>query len=199
MFIGAKEAREKLSICGQTLYNWRKQGKIEFKIVNGRKFLYNIDSVLDSNKRKNVIYARVSNSKQKEDLIRQTKLITEYMIANGIIIDEIFEDVASGMNENRKAFSNLMNKVFKGEINKIYISYQDRLIRFGFKLIETIFKTFGTEIIVINATKEEDFQQELAIDLVSIIHHFSMKMYSNRRSTLKKLKKELILGQSCIK
>jgi len=32
---------------------------------------------------------------------------------------------------------------------------------------------------------EEDFQTELTEDLISIIHHFSMKMYSNRRKMLK--------------
>jgi predicted site-specific integrase-resolvase len=51
----------------------------------------------------------------------------------------------------------------------------------GFKLMESIFSNFGTKIVVINATKEEDFQQELTTDLISIIHHFSMKLYSNRQ------------------
>lgn len=49
----------------------------------------------------------------------------------------------------------------------------------------------GTEIVVLNSTKEEDFQSELTQDLVSIIHHFSMKMYSNRRIKLKELQKTL--------
>ena len=43
----------------------------------------------------------------------------------------------------------------------------------------------------INLTKEEDFQTELTQDLISIIHHFSMKMYSNRRKELNALKKVL--------
>lgn len=114
------------------------------------------------------------------------------MTSNGIIPNVIYEDIASGMNENRKEFSKLLKSIFKGEIDKVYITYQDRLIRFGFKLIESIFSQFGTQIVVINATKEEDFQQELTMDLVSIIHHFSMKLYSNRRSTLKRLKNELL-------
>lgn len=52
-------------------------------------------------------------------------------------------------------------------------------------------KQFGVEIVVVNATKEEDFQTELTQDLVSVIHHFSMKLYSNRRKTLKDLASEI--------
>lgn len=49
----------------------------------------------------------------------------------------------------------------------------------------------GSEIIVLNSTSEITFEQELTQDLISIIHHFSMKMYSNRRQKFKELAKEL--------
>jgi predicted site-specific integrase-resolvase len=63
--------------------------------------------------------------------------------------------------------------------------------RFGFGYIESILSSLGTKIVTINATKEEDFQQELTQDLVSIIHHFSMKMYSNRRKILKEVEEKI--------
>jgi predicted site-specific integrase-resolvase len=44
---------------------------------------------------------------------------------------------------------------------------------------------------IINATIETTFEDELIQDLISIIHHFSMKLYSNRRHQLKKIKNEL--------
>lgn len=194
IWLSASETKEKFQITSQTLYNWRKTGKIIYKKLNDRKFLYDIESVegyVDKHARKNVIYSRVSNTKQFDDLKRQTKILQEYMASNGVIPDLIFEDVASGMNESRKEFNKLLSMIFKNEIDVVYITYQDRLIRFGFKLLESIFLTFGTKIQVINATKEEDFQQELTTDLISIIHHFSMKLYSNRRKILKNLKTEL--------
>ena len=95
------------------------------------------------------------------------------------------------MNENRKEFNLLIEDVISGKINKIYISFKDRLTRFGYNYFEYIFKMFGTEIEVVNLTKEEDFQTELTQDLIPIIHHFSMKMYSNRRKELNALKKVL--------
>lgn len=195
MWVTAKEIKNKLNICSQTLYNWRIQGKIQYKIINQRLFLYNIESIegfKPEQKRKNVIYSRVSNTKQHEDLKRQTKLLQEYMVTKGIIPEIIFEDIASGMNENRDNFNKLLLLVFKNEVDTVFITYSDRLIRFGFNLLKSIFLNFGTRIEIINATKEEDFQQELTNDLVSIIHHFSMKMYSNRRKVLKNIKKELL-------
>ncbi|MFA7127642.1 MAG: hypothetical protein WC136_00560 [Sphaerochaeta sp.] len=65
------------------------------------------------------------------------------------------------------------------------------MVRFGFQYFEKLFKKYGTEIQVLNSSKEEDFQEELTQDLISIIHHFSMKMYSNRRKKLKELEKTL--------
>ena len=62
-------------------------------------------------KRKNVIYARVSTSKQKADLENQINNIKTYMIANGIKIDDVYSDVASGTILNRKGFLELLDEV----------------------------------------------------------------------------------------
>lgn len=183
-----------LKITPMTLKRWKDSGIIEYKKITNKKFLYDLDSVLkESHKeiRQNIVYSRVSNSKQKEDLDRQTEIIKSYMLTNGIIPDLIFEEIASGMNENRKEFQKILQLVFQYKINKIYISYKDRLTRFGFDYFKQIFAMFGTEIVILNATKEEDFQEELTQDLISIIHHFSMKMYSHRRQILKEMKKRI--------
>ena len=96
------------------------------------------------------------------------------------------------MNESRKDLNELIKLVIENKVSKVFVSYKDRLTRFGYNYFEYIFKEFETEIEVINLIKEEDFQTELTQDLVSIIHHFSMKMYSNRRKQLNNLKKLLI-------
>ena len=114
------------------------------------------------------------------------------MIVNGIIPDLVLTDIASGMNEERTNFNKLLQLVVTDKINKVYISYKDRLTRFGFGYFEQIFKMYGTEIVIMNLTDESSFQQELTEDLVSVIHHFSMKMYSNRRKILKETQANLI-------
>lgn len=193
-FVSAKTVKNKFDITNQTLYNWRINNQIQYKKINSRHFVYDLDSVLneiETENRVNIVYSRVSNSKQKDDLKRQSELIKEFAIKNGYICHSVIEDIASGMNENRSGFTNLLYLVFSNRVSRIFISYKDRLTRFGFSYFEKIFKHFGTEIVVLNSTKEEDFQQELTEDLISIIHHFSMKMYSNRRKILSKVKEEL--------
>jgi len=190
MYLSAKEVKEKYKITNQTLYNWRKKGQIKFNVLpSGRYMYYPLDSA--KNERKNVIYARVSSTKQKNDLERQIQTIQSFVVSNGYKVDEIFSDIASGMNDERKSLNSLMDLVFKGEVETIFISYKDRLSRFGFNYFERIFSKFGTKIEVLNSTREEDFQSELTQDLISIIHHFSMKMYSSRRKKLKEFEKNL--------
>ena len=53
------------------------------------------------------------------------------------------------------------------------------MIRFGFKTLEQFFKSYGTEIVVINH-EEKSPQEELAEDLITIISHFAGKLYGMR-------------------
>lgn len=191
--MSAKEVKNKYQITTQTLYNWRKNGKINYiKLPSGSFMYYDLDiNTSQPNQTKNVIYARVSNTKQKHDLDSQISTISQYMACNGYIIDDIYQDIASGMNENRDGLNKLLNDVIDGNIDNVFITYKDRLTRFGFGYIENMLNKYNTNIVTLNATREEDFQQELTEDLISVIHHFSMKMYSNRRKQLKELSKVL--------
>ena len=81
--------------------------------------------------------------------------------------------------------------VIKNEVELVVIENKDRLIRFGYSTVESIFKYFGTKIMVLNDTIEnKTYEQELTEDLISIIHYFTMKSYSHRRK-LNKLRKDL--------
>lgn len=193
MWIKSKEFKNILGLSNQALYERRKKGQLKFKKVNEVYFYWLEENIETDTNRYNVIYCRVSNTKQKDDLDKQEQVLKEYAISNGFKVDYIFKDISSGMNESRKDLNELIKLVVENKVNKVFISYKDRLTRFGYNYFEYIFKMFGTEIEVVNLTKEEDFQTELTQDLISIIHHFSMKMYSNRRKELNALKKVLQL------
>lgn len=192
-FVTAKEAKEYFRINGATLRMWRLKGKLNYKQFSSKKIMYDIDSFEDycAKPKYNVIYARVSTTKQKEDLNRQIEMVKGYAISNGYKIEKIFKDIASGMNENRIEFNLLLRDVFNGNVDTVFISYKDRLTRFGFDYFKHIFEEFGTKIVVLDELEEtnSDFQTELTNDLISIIHHFSMKLYSNRRKKLKEIEK----------
>ena len=196
-YVTAKEAKNILKINVTTLKSWKDKGILSYKKLSDKKILYDIDSVLNNSdindNRLNVIYARVSNTKQHNDLLNQIELVKSYCITNGIKISKVYQDIASGMNENRKDFNILINDVISGKIKNIYISFKDRLTRFGFDYFKNLFQKYNVNIIILDELEESNktFQDELTEDLISIIHHFSMKLYSNRRKKLKEIEKIL--------
>ena len=191
--VSAKEAKEYFHITGATLYQWKEKGKINAKQLSTKKILYDIDSFEEFQPKikQNVIYARVSNTKQADDLSKQIEIVKSYAISNGVKIDKVYKDIASGMNENRKELNSMLREIFAGNIDKVFVSYKDRLTRFGFDYFKNIFSEFGVEIVVIDELEEtnSDFQKELSNDLISIMHNFSIKLYSNKRKKLKEIEK----------
>ena len=197
-YVTSKEIKQLFHISAVTLMNWKNTGKIQYKKLSDKKILYDIDSIdksVDNEtqkiNKKNVIYARVSTSGQKEDLNNQIEVIKNYMLNNGIKPDNIYSDIASGMNENRKQFNNLLEQIFKREINTVYITFKDRLSRFGFNYFKQIFNYFGTNIVILDEQEETNktYQQELMEDLLAIIHTYSMKLYTNKKKKLKEIEK----------
>lgn len=141
----------------------------------------------------NVIYARVSTSSQKSQLETQISLIKSYMIANGIRPDAVYSEIASGLNDNRNELCKLISDIINQKIKSVYISYKDRLTRFGFGYFKSICQICNVDLVVIDNIENTDksVQQELAEDLISVVHHYSTKLYSNRRKQLNEIKKIL--------
>ena len=101
------------------------------------------------------------------------------------------QDIKSGMNfTERKAFMKLLTMVINHEVKTVIVENKDRLVRFGFDLVKELFRQHGTEIIVVSDADNKTYEQELTEDLISIIHYYSMKSYSNRRK-MNKIKKIL--------
>lgn len=193
-FVTAKEFTQHFHISNATLFLWRKTNKIRFKQLSARKILYDIDSLDDdqnsvSEKRMNVVYARVSCTNQKEQLEKQIEIIKGYMMSNGVKVDKVYSDIGSGMNGGRINLNIMLEDIHNLKIDTVYISYKDRLTRFGFDYLRNMFNLCGTKIVILDTTDSEnvDFKNELANDLISIIHHYSMKLYSNRRKQLKEI------------
>lgn len=196
----AREVKAVLGVTQQTLNNYTKSGLLRYTAINTHHYSYNKEDVYrligglpkKGCERYNVTYSRVSLSKQKNDLKSQTQRLYDFCLSRGLTISKQYEDIRSGMDfTNRKYFNKLLSEVLEKKVDKIIIENKDRLCRFGFELFQEFCNSNGTEIIVANELDNKTYEQELTEDLVSIIHHFSMKSYSNRRK-LNKLKKQLL-------
>ncbi len=140
--------------------------------------------------RKTIGYCRVSSNKQKDDLEKQVENVKTYMIAKGYTFDTI-TDIGSGINYNKKGLNQLISMITNYEIEKVVILYKDRLLSFGFELIENLCNRFGTAIEIIDQT-EKTGEQELVEDLVQIVTAFSCRLQGKRANKAKKLIKELL-------
>ena len=93
----------------------------------------------------------------------------------------VLSEVGSGLNDKRKKLQQLLKMVMNGEVNRVFITYRDRLTRFGFHYLETMFNEQGVEIIVVKQKIEDgSVEQELMNDMMSLITSFSGKLYGMR-------------------
>ena len=191
MWLTSKQFREKYNISPQYLYALKKNGKVKTKPFLGSQVLILDPESSDSDKSV-CIYARVSTPKQKTDLENQIKFLRQYLVSKGLNPEYVYSDIASGMNEDRKGLNEMMNAIISGKISKVVISHKDRLTRFGFGYLKTIFSRYNTEIEIVNLEDEKSFQDELSEDLVATIHHFSMKFYGKRKNKCSELERNAI-------
>ena len=179
-----KEVLQILKIHRQTLSRYVKEGKIKVIRLPNKTYNYNDEDVyrlagLDF-KRKSVIYARVSTYKQKVDLANQEQTIEMFMNKNGIKVDKVYTDIKSGMTLDRKGFLSLLDDVQNNKIDKVYISYKDRLAQLSYELVVKLFNQNSTRIVIINEHKKIE-EQELFEDLMQVVDSFSINMHSKKR------------------
>lgn len=148
-------------------------------------YLESIGLLLDNtiNTKKDIIYARVSTNKQAQrgDLDRQIEKIKLFAINHNVQNLEVRSDVGSGLNDNRKNLHKTLEMVQNGEVNRIFILYKDRLTRFGFNYIKQICDFHNVEIVIVSdETNNKSESEELAEDIIALIHSFSGKLYGLR-------------------
>ena len=129
------------------------------------------------------------------DLQNQIDALQAFALRQGYRVDSVFQDVASGISfEKRKEFFELLDLVIAGKVDKVIITYKDRLSRVGFDLFKYLFAKYHTEIVVMSElTDSKTNQQEIFEEIVSLLHAFSMRMNSDRR---KKIKQALEDGEN---
>lgn len=182
-----KEVRQLLRVTQRTLTTYVNKGVLHPTKINSHHYEYDDNEVYalinkEVSDRVNVTYARVSLPKQKGDLARQNERLYNFAINNGIQLSEQLQDVKSGLNfAERKSFVKLLKMVTMHKVSKVIVENKDRLVRFGFDLVKEVFRQHGTEIVVMSDVDDKSYEQELTDDLISIIHYYSMKSYSNRR------------------
>ena len=180
-----------VGVTPTTLRRMHKRGDlIPYHMTKGGTRYYSYDQLKEfSNapkKEKLVVgYCRVSTAAQKDDLQTQIANVKSYMYAKGYKF-EIISDIGSGINYNNKGLKELVSKINNHKISKVVILYKDRLVRFGFELMNYICEINGVELEIIDNT-EYSKEQELTDDLIQIITVFANRLYGQRSKKTKRL------------
>lgn len=194
-YYSIREFSKIIGVSSQTLRNWDKNDKLKphHRSPNGYRYYSQeqLNQILEKPKitRKVIGYCRVSSGKQKDDLERQIKYVKEYMIAKGYQF-RIITDIGSGINYKKKGLQELIKLISLGQVEKIVVLYKDRLLRFGFELVEYLAELYHCEIEIIDNTEKTE-EQELVEDLIQIVTVFSCRLQGKRANKAKKIIKEL--------
>lgn len=185
---------KQIGVSVKTLQRWDREGKLPAKrTVSGRRYYSEEDLAVALNleavpiARRTVAYCRVSSPAQRPALANQRAALERYAQEKQIRIDEWIIEIGGGLNFERKRFLKLVDAIVAGEVKRVVIAHQDRLVRFGFALLKHVCEQKQTELVVMN-TETLSPEQELVQDLITITHCFSSRLYGlrNYRKALEK-------------
>lgn len=196
MHVSIGQASKILGVAISTLRRWESEGKFgaSFRTPGGhrRYSLLTIKKKFFQHKnkenRKIYGYARVSSHDQKLDLKRQEQKLDTYCKSNNYNY-EIISDLGSGINYNKKGLNKLISLICSYKIEKIILTHKDRLLRFGYPLLEKLCNLFGTKIEIINQTEDKSNHQTLVADVIEIMTVFTARLHGMRSHKNKGLKK----------
>lgn len=176
------EVADLFQVSTKTIQKWDNKGILNFERSPTNRRVLPKETLIEYLKSKNmfyedeslskrdVIYARVSTSKQQKqgDLDRQV----DYILSNRADLKNvlIFKEVKSSFDGKRKELLKLINMILNDEVNRIFITHKERLVGLGFKYIEAICKHHDVEIITIQSEQDnKSVKQELTEDIKNLL------------------------------
>ena len=177
-----------------TLRRWEREGRFlpRFRTTGGhRRYLLSLifkfmgqDRPLN-NAGITIGYARVSSHDQKDDLERQKTRLMNFMQSKGWS-SEVLCDLGSGLNYKKRGLKILLGRIMKGEIKRLVLTHKDRLLRFGSEIIFALCDYYGTEVVIIDESHDQTYEESWAKDVLEIITVFSARLYGSRSHKNKK-------------
>ena len=186
------EVADLFQVSTKTIQKWDNKGILKFERSPTNRRVLPKETLIEYLKSKNmfyedeslskrdVIYARVSTSKQQKqgDLDRQV----DYILSNRADLKNvlIFKEVKSIFDSKRKKLLKLIDMILNDEVNRIFITHKERLTGFGFEYIEAICKHHDVEIIVMQSEQDnKSVEQELEKDINSLLATLNKEKLSN--------------------
>lgn len=188
MKVSIKAAAEALGVREETLRRWEQAGKITSERTVGGHRRYDLAQLRAvretggkpaNTERVTLGYARVATQDQVPELHRQMGLLEVYCATKGWPV-ELIADRGSGLNYRKRGLRELIKRICEGDVERLVLTHQDRLLRFGAELVFALCEHFGTEVVIINEAAERSFEEDVVQDVLEMITVFSARLYGSR-------------------
>lgn len=185
------ETARYFNVTPHTIQEWDRKGKLKSTRNKHNRRQFPREEIVrlltennlyhdDTNSKHDIIYARVSTKRQADqgDLDRQiTSIVTTQPGLTNLLV---LKETGSGLNDKRKELTKLLNLILQDKVNRVYVTYKDRLTRFGYNYIQTLATAHNVQIITTNTEPNKTIQEELVQDVMSLIASFSGRLYGLR-------------------
>ena len=195
MWVPISLAARICGVCSKTLRRWENRGLIKPARTPGGHRRYSRDALIEFldtgiyhpklTKITGIaaVYGRVSASKQKKDLKTQVLALSQQAQTDGFT-PKIYTDIGSGLNDKRPRFLRLLIDAIYRRFDRVYITYRDRLARFGTHSYEEIFRALSIPIICIREASDSTLETQLVNDVIALITSFAGKLHRSRRGKI---------------
>ncbi len=144
---------ERMGLKYNTVWKHYKAGKIPGAIKHEGSVLIPVpNNDIKTPGNRVITYARVANSKNKQDCAKQSERLYNYSINSGYQIIEQVQEYASGLNENRPKLWKILNNPQDWDI--LIVEHKDRLTQSGYSYIKKLVENTGNKIIIVNKTND---------------------------------------------
>ncbi len=202
MYVSIGKAAQLMGVSPSTLRRWDKAATLPATFrTPGNHRRYKLATLLGRNQQLSrpansfghrpkprprvVTYARVSGSKQRSDLQRQMTHLQEYAKQKEWTLVKTYKDIGSGLNDQRPGLLRLLRDLPVVQPDWIVCTYEDRLARFGTKLIQTIGQLFSTQLHFTKATATQaSLEEQVTKDVIAVVTSFAGKLHRARRGTM---------------
>src|SRR5215467_6913351 len=166
----------------ETAWRWFRDGKIQGRRIGPHTIIITEGQAEPPamTSQRVAIYARVSSAENKSNLDSQAERLVAYCTARGYQVAKVVKEVGSGINDARPK---LLALLADQSIGLIVVEHKDRLTRFGFRYLDTLLKTQGRAIEVVN--QAENGTEDVLADLRAIVYSFCSRLYGQRRAKRK--------------
>ncbi len=133
-------------------------------------------------------YARVSSHEQKPQLEPQANRLWAHAGQNGIKLDRVVCEVASGLNDRRPKLRRLLSDP---KVGTILVEHRDRLARFGVGMVQAMLEARGGGLRVV---EDQEVDDDLVRDMTEILTCFCARLYG-RRSAANRARRAISIAQ----